>query len=113
MCSHERWYTISGMARKINPQPHTRSFIISLAAFFVTCLSIGTVFYHLVERFSFIDSFYLTAMTLTTVGYGDLAPLTAAGKIFTSIFAFLGVATFLGFASALFANALYRFDKQQ
>jgi voltage-gated potassium channel Kch len=62
----------------------------------------GSVFYHLVEGLSYVDSLYFTAVTLTTVGYGDFAPQTDAGKIFTSIYAFLGIALFFGFAAALF-----------
>ncbi|MCD6298426.1 MAG: potassium channel protein [Deltaproteobacteria bacterium] len=41
----------------------------------VLIFSIGTVgFYFLLDHLSFIDSLYLTVITLTTVGYGDLTP---------------------------------------
>lgn len=82
--------------------------MIILGLFFLLCILVGVSFYHLVEKMSFIDSFYLTSVTLTTVGYGDVAPQTDLGKIFTSIFSFVGVATFLGFASALFRSAVSR-----
>lgn len=96
------------MSRK-NAKTHPRSFMIALGLFFLLCFAIGVVFYHTIEKMAFVDAFYFTAMTLTTVGYGDFAPQTDAGKLFTSFFAFLGVATFLAFASALFQAALSRY----
>ena len=63
---------------------------------------VGSVFYHLVEGLSYVDAIYFTAMTLTTVGYGDFAPQTVPGKLFTSLYAFVGIGIFLGFAASLF-----------
>jgi voltage-gated potassium channel len=63
---------------------------------------IGSVFYHLVEGLSYVDALYFTAVTLTTVGYGDFAPKTDAGKLFTAVYAFVGIGIFLGFAATLF-----------
>jgi len=63
-------------------------------------LAIGTVFYHYVEGFTWIDSYYFSVVTLATVGYGDLAPRTIAGKLFTTFYIFAGVgmlATFFSF----------------
>lgn len=55
-------------------------------------LAIGvTVFSLLVEKWSFVESLYFTLVLLTTVGYGDMAPTTPAGKMFTAIFALCGV----------------------
>ena len=62
----------------------------------------GAIFYHFVEGLSYVDAIYFTAITLTTVGYGDFTPQTDAGKIFTAIYAFVGIGIFLGFAAALF-----------
>jgi voltage-gated potassium channel len=64
--------------------------------------TVGTVFYHVVEDLSIVDALYFTAVTLTTVGYGDFSPQTHAGKLFTSVFVFLGIAIFLAFAATLF-----------
>ena len=51
----------------------------------------AATFYHLVEKWRYIDALYFTAATITTVGYGDITPKTDAGKIFTIIFVFAGV----------------------
>lgn len=57
----------------------------------IVVISVGTIFYHLVEKLSWIDSVYFCSMTLATVGYGDITPHTNAGKIFTIFYVFTGV----------------------
>ncbi len=56
---------------------------------------IGTIFYHYVEHFNWVDSFYFSTIILTTVGLGDFAPVTVIGKLFTSIYALLGISVVL------------------
>lgn len=79
--------------------------ILKVFLLFVVVLIGGAVFFHFVENLSYIDAVYFAAMTLTTVGYGDIAPQTDAGKIFTAIYAFLGIGIFFGFAGILFQSA--------
>jgi hypothetical protein len=45
----------------------------------------GTGLYSIVEGLRSVDALYLSVATLTTVGYGDLAPTTDAGKLFTVV----------------------------
>ena len=58
-------------------------------------VAIGTIVFHLLEGWSIADSFYVTAQTVTTVGFGDLSPNTFYGRIFASIFMLLGVGVVL------------------
>ena len=58
-----------------------------------TIFIIGTVGFHVIEGWSFIDSFYATITTLSTVGYGDFVPTTAEGKFFTVFIIIFGVGT--------------------
>ena len=67
----------------------------------VLLLSIGTVYYHATENWSIVDSFYFSTMTLTTVGFGDLAPTTDQTKIFTSIYALFGIGVMLYILSSV------------
>ena len=67
----------------------------------------GTIFYHSVEGWSWIDSFYFSVTTASTVGLGDLAPKTDAGKLFTTLYIFVGVGVFVVLI-ALLAKALLK-----
>ncbi len=67
--------------------------LILLAVFGAVIL--GTVVFHLLEGWSILDSLYVTAQTLTTVGFGDLAPSTRAGRAFAIVFMMAGVGVVL------------------
>ena len=54
----------------------------------------GTVFFHYVEGWSWVDSYFFSVITLSTVGYGSLVPATTLGKIGTTIFIFIGLGIF-------------------
>jgi len=47
-------------------------------------LSTGTSFYWLHEQYPLIDAFFMTIITISTVGFGQIHPLTDMGKLFTS-----------------------------
>ena len=52
----------------------------------VITIGVGILFYHFVEWLSIVDATYFSIVTLTTVWYGDIAPTTDVGKIFTSFY---------------------------
>lgn len=64
-------------------------------------LIIGTFSYHLIEGWSIIDSLYFSVVTLTTIGFGDFAPKTDLGKIFTIFYIVLGIGVILHFIHTL------------
>ncbi len=84
----------------------TKSFRWLIITVLVT-LGIGTAFYVLVERWRIIDSLYFCVVTLATIGYGDLAPQTYAGKIFTIFYIFIGI----GLLSSLIAEIFRAFQR--
>ncbi|HLJ47189.1 MAG TPA: potassium channel protein [Bryobacteraceae bacterium] len=54
-------------------------------------LVVGTVGFRIIEGYSLFDAFYMTLITITTVGYQELHPLTHGGRIFNSFLIFFGV----------------------
>ena len=46
-------------------------------------VTFGCVGYRFVENMSWFDAFYMTVITITTVGYGETHELTASGRVFT------------------------------
>jgi voltage-gated potassium channel len=73
----------------------------SLCAPAVLTLAAGTIFYREVEGWSVLDSFYFSAITLATVGYGDLTPTTPGGKLFTVFYVFAGVGIIIALVQAV------------
>lgn len=55
----------------------------------------GTLLFHFLEGWSYVDSFYFLSVTITTIGYGDLYPTTDLTKILTVIYAFAGIGIIL------------------
>lgn len=55
----------------------------------------GTVLFHFLEKWSYIDSFYYTGMLITTIGTYDPFPHNSLTKIFAVIFAFYAITLFL------------------
>ncbi|MGB2866874.1 MAG: potassium channel protein [Bacteroidota bacterium] len=62
---------------------------LQLVALLFLILLAGVLGYHLIEGWSWFDSFYMTVITLATVGYGETHPLSTAGRAFT-IFLIMG-----------------------
>ena len=52
-------------------------------------LMMGTLVYHHLEGWDYIDALYFSVITLTTVGYGDFSPQTSGGKLFTIFYILL------------------------
>ena len=55
----------------------------------------GTLGFVLIEHYSVFDAFYMTLTTVTTVGYGEIHPLSHAGRVFNTILILFGVIAML------------------
>ncbi len=64
-------------------------------------LTTGTLFYRWSEGWSVVDALYFSVVTLTTIGYGDLAPSTTGAKVFTIMYSLLGVGIIAAFVTTL------------
>lgn len=85
-----------------------RTFIkiyISIFAFVLILLS-GTFGYMLIENYNLLDSLYMTIVTLSTVGYREVQPLSENGKVFTIFLIVVNLSTFTYFITQLSAYFL-------
>jgi hypothetical protein len=69
-------------------------------------LVVGTLFYRSFEGWSVADSLYFSVITLTTIGYGDLAPSTLVSKMFTIMYIIIGLGILAAFITRVAENAL-------
>jgi voltage-gated potassium channel len=69
-----------------------RHHLIFSIILFLLVIGFGAYAYHIVEGWRILDSVYFVVVTITTIGYGDLIPITDLGKIFTIFFSFFGIA---------------------
>jgi voltage-gated potassium channel len=58
-------------------------------------LAIGTIGFYFLEGWPLLDSAYVATQTVTTVGYGDIVPVSHTGRMFTVLLMLLGVGTVL------------------
>ncbi len=66
----------------------------------------GTVGYVLLEGYSLLQAFYMTIITVSTVGYGEVKPLSDTGRIFSCILILGGFAT-LAFSASTIARFVF------
>tara|TARA_Y100000310_G_scaffold253795_1_gene260760 strand:- start:16 stop:405 length:390 start_codon:yes stop_codon:yes gene_type:complete len=76
---------------------------------FIALILAGAQAYHQIEGWRYVDSLYFTVITVTTIGYGDLTPVTDQGKIFTIFYSFLGIGMAFYFFSLI---GRYMFRRQ-
>ncbi|TPW19241.1 MAG: TrkA-N domain-containing protein [Elusimicrobia bacterium] len=67
--------------------------LLQVAGLLGLVLGAGTAGYMLVEGWGVFDSFWMTVITVATIGYGEVHPLTQNGRIFTIFLIFLGLGT--------------------
>lgn len=79
-----------------------RQFRIATLLIFIV-LPIGTLGFMAIEHLSLIDSLWVTIITLTTIGYGDVSAKTDIGKLFTIVLVVFGLGSLTFLLSSSFA----------
>lgn len=72
----------------------------------------GTIAFRSFEGWSWLDALYFSVATVSTVGYGDIAPVTSAGKIFAIFYIFVGIGVFVVLITKLAQALLKKSNKQ-
>ena len=75
---------------------------VCLTTFF---LLIGTVGYYQLEGFTLLDAFYMTVITISTVGFGEINDLNGVGRVFTIFLILSGIGS-VAFAAHVFTESL-------
>ena len=70
-----------------------RKFIIA-AALLVSSITIGILGFGIIEGFSLLDSAYMTVITLSTVGFNEVHPLSSNGKLFATVYILFNIGVF-------------------
>ena len=73
--------------------PHLKAFRLPLILTVLTML-VGTIGYVVIDDFTIMDAIYQTGITFTTVGFGEMAPISDTGRIFTITLIIAGFAVF-------------------
>jgi voltage-gated potassium channel len=69
----------------------SRQRLLTIVYALIIILCIGVIGYKLIEGWSFLDSLYMTVITLSTVGYQEVEGMTNAGRIFSIVLIIFGV----------------------
>ena len=74
--------------------------VIKIVSMLTMTTIFGTVGLVLIEGWSFFDAAYMVVITLTTIGYGEVHPLSDSGRLFMMFFTIMGLGIgFYGVAS--------------
>ena len=85
------------------PTPSLRLLLPLLAL--LAIVAQATAWYAWVEGFGILDALYMTAITLTTIGFGEVRPLDESGKVFTIFLSLTGIGVML-YAAGTIAERL-------
>lgn len=86
--------------------PHLKAFRLPLILTVLTMM-IGSIGYVVIDGFTLMDAIYQTGITFTTVGFGEIAEVSDAGRIFTITLIIAGFAIFSS-AIGILINELNR-----
>lgn len=81
-------------------------------AILIVVFCIGSVGYHLLEDMGFFEGFYMTFITITTIGFAEMTTLSTGGRIFTMLIFVMGIGVISYIASQttqlIFESEIFR-----
>ncbi len=80
---------------------HSAKHILISSALTALIVVFGTIGYMVIEDWNILDSFYMTVITIATVGYSEIHHVSDTGRLFTVLIIFLGVGFSLYIAGAI------------
>lgn len=81
----------------IRDKEYRELLIITLIVLFT-----GTLVYHFLEGWPWLDALYFCVITLSTIGYGYFAPASPEGKLFTIFYVIIGIGIILSFINTVY-----------
>ncbi len=90
----------------------TRIQIAAATSSVILLMTIGTIVYRFLEEWTWIQSFYFSVVTLSTVGYGDLHPTSDAARLFTAFYILGGVTIALSALAVIGTSYLRRREER-
>ncbi len=69
--------------------------LLTIISALIGIVTAGVAGYMLIEGWSFLDALYMTIITISTVGYQEVAPLSVASKVFSVVLIVVGVGAML------------------
>lgn len=87
---------------------YIRDILLAMLLLFITSVT-GIVGFMIIDAFTFWEAFYMTIVTLSTVGYGEVKPLSQEGQIFTSFLIIFNLGVF-AYAISIISNFLVEGD---
>eukprot|EP00831_Metopus_contortus_P035100 TRINITY_DN2794_c0_g1_i4.p1 TRINITY_DN2794_c0_g1~~TRINITY_DN2794_c0_g1_i4.p1 ORF type:complete len:368 (-),score=74.11 TRINITY_DN2794_c0_g1_i4:339-1442(-) len=86
---------------------NSRFNLLLSAYLFLAVIAFGTTGYIVLEDWNFVDSLYMTVVTVSTVGFGEVHPLSPAGRLFTVFLIIFGVGV-VAYGIANLAESLFQ-----
>lgn len=103
--------TNNNLSLETTEEPYKRK--ISFIVFLIVLLEvIGTLTYHNIEGWTYLDALYFSTVTLTTVGYGDITPKTDLGRMVTIAYAIFGIGVVLYGLSTVSAHFIEKREEE-
>jgi voltage-gated potassium channel len=99
--------------KQINKLKDELALFKTVAFTFLAVVLTSSVFFHFIEKWKWLDSFYFTIITISTVGYGNIVPATDIGKIGNIVLIITGIGIFTVFITQLVKRqGLKRLEKK-